>query len=991
MKKPQRELKRKETQGLFESSYSSLNKDQRLAVDSIEGPVMVVAGPGTGKTQILTLRIANILRRADVNPGNILALTFTENAASAMKKRLASIIGSEAYSIPISTFHGFANDLILSNSDIFIDLLGSKPANDADRISVLRKGLRALKLKELRPLGKPDYYIKEIISSIESLKREGIRPEDFSKIIEKEEKAFSLRDDLYHEKGAHKGKMKDIYSKEEKSLARNKELVQIYSYYKEEMNSSRLYDYSDMILEVLLAIENNETFLQSLQEKYQYILVDEHQDTNRAQNRIIELICSFDDKPNLFIVGDEKQAIYRFQGASLENFEYFKEKFPSAKTIILEQNYRSHQGILDSAHSVLAGKKELVSALKEKKSKIEVMECESFEAEHYFVAGQIDKDIKDGVSPSEIAVLYRDNRDSLMVAQALASMGLPFVIESDKDILEDRNISKLLILLKYLVNPGEESLLSQVLHLDFLGVPTLDTYRILLANSRSRDETLFDILGSKERIKELKLESGIKTHELFSRLSKWSSIAMNDFILDALNTIANESGYLEGILAKKDSFETLEKFRKLFDEARIIADHDPQSTILNFIEYIDLVRDSKIAIKRNGVIREGRVRCMTAHASKGLEFERVYITGANDGHWGNKRRYNIIKLPDSVYLLSGKKIISDNEDERRLFYVAMTRAKKHLAITYSKHSLDGKELLPTQFIKEIKPELVSVGYFEAKDIKYSTKPKKTSSSSELKDLVKEIFVSQGLSVTALNNYLQCPWKYFYINLIRLPSPLEGPMMFGTAVHSALDDLLKSQKRTKEFLLERFRIHMEVQPMSRKEVWRWLEKGDKYLSSYFDNQIKNWKEDSISELAIRDIYIREDIKLNGKIDKLEILKGNEVNVVDYKTGTPKSRNDIEGKTKNSNGDIKRQLVFYKILLDRYKDGKEYKMVSAQVDFIQTDDSGKHKSEIFYIDKIESDLLVNEIIRVSDEIISFSFENKHCDDAECQYCTLRKMTI
>jgi len=337
----------------FESAYKSLNKAQRAAVDTIEGPVMVVAGPGTGKTQILTLRIANILKQTQMNPQNILALTFTDAGAKAMRERLHRYIGAEAYQVAIYTFHGFAERLIRDYPDAYTRVIGGRPASDLDKITIVENILEDTQFKLLRPIGNPTYYVKPVLNIIGSLKKEYITPDIFAELLtEQETELMSI--EQFHAKGAHKGKERGEYTKCEKSLQKNRELLLLYRQYESLLSEGSLYDFEDMIVETVKALQSNEDMLRDLQETYQYVLADEHQDVNGSQNKILELLCNFHDQPNIFVVGDEKQAIYRFQGASLENFLYFEDMFPNTQRISLTENYRSGQTILDAAHSLIA-------------------------------------------------------------------------------------------------------------------------------------------------------------------------------------------------------------------------------------------------------------------------------------------------------------------------------------------------------------------------------------------------------------------------------------------------------------------------------------------------------------------------------------------------------------------------------------------------------------------------------------------------------------
>ena len=341
---------------VFQNEYVKLNPQQKKAVDTTEGPVMVIAGPGTGKTQILAMRIANILKSTQVNPSNILALTFTNSGVYQMKKRLLEIIGIESYKIHIHTFHSFSNEIIKSYPEIFANINEINQLTDLEQAQIVRKIIDSSNLKILKPLKAPYLYAKSIIKSIGELKQEGISPNNFDQVISKEVKSLKNNSDHVHEKGVSKGKVKVKYIEEKHRLNKNCELAKIYTKYQKELETSSKYDYADMILFVLNAFKDNGELLSIYQEKFQYILVDEFQDTNSAQNEIIKVLLSFHNRPNIFVVGDDEQSIFRFQGASLENILFFSNTYPDTEIIILKNNYRIVQKILDLSWRIFSRK-----------------------------------------------------------------------------------------------------------------------------------------------------------------------------------------------------------------------------------------------------------------------------------------------------------------------------------------------------------------------------------------------------------------------------------------------------------------------------------------------------------------------------------------------------------------------------------------------------------------------------------------------------------
>lgn len=975
----------------FEEYYKALNAEQREAVDAIDGPVMVIAGPGTGKTQILTLRIANILAKTDTPPEAILALTFTESGVASMRRRLAEIIGSPAYHVRISTFHGFCNDIIRNYPEEFPHIIGAQSITDVDQIRIMETVIDTAPLKVLRPFGDRFYYLGYALSAITKLKQEGVTPEAFATVIAKEEKAFERIDDLYYESGAHKGKMKGKYADLLKQIGKNKELAVVYAEYQKALHDQKLYDYSDMIIEALAALQNNKELLLMLQEQYQYILVDEHQDTNNAQNRILELLANFYDNPNLFVVGDEKQAIFRFQGASLENFLYFKHLYKQAKLIDLQHNYRSTQTILDLATSLMK-RGGLKSNAKHDERKLSLFAFDTSEGEAYFLAKHIKSRIAEGCRAEEIAVLYRDNRDAAPIAQMMEKVGVPFVIESSQDILQDEDIRKLIMIMRAIRDYGDPAALIDALHVDFLGADPLDIYK-LSQQAHSDRVNLYDLMARHERLA-----------PLARNLALWKTLSRNKGAGEAFEAIVRDSGMLAHVLAKPNAPEKLEKIHALFDHLKALIENHKDYALDDFLGYLDMLREHDILIKHKQTTPEaGFVRLMTAHASKGQEFDHVYIANLFDGHWGNRTRREMFKIPKQVYALMAKADPDEEEenaDERNLLYVALTRGRKDVVLSYAKQGLNNKEQLPSQFLEEIDPKYLEKGDAD----KYESELKKqrdilfapaivSGTGIQNKEFVQELFKKYGLSVTALNNYLACPWQYFYRNLIRIPEAPNKHLMYGNAVHGALkaffDRYAKGEEVGKEYLIRRFKELLTHQPIEQRDYDEALEKGQASLAGYYDQYHATWRRNVLSEFRIDGIELTPDIRLNGSIDKMEILdSGNSVNVVDYKTGKPKSRAMVAGDTASSDGDYKRQLVFYNLLLNRYMDGK-FTMVSGEVDFVEPDSKGNFKKEKFQITPAEIKDLEKTIHRVSGEILNLKFWDSKCEDKECRYCKLREI--
>jgi DNA helicase-2/ATP-dependent DNA helicase PcrA len=997
----------------FLKQYAILNEGQKKAVDTIDGPVMVVAGPGTGKTQILTMRIANILRLTDTEPENILALTFTESGVQSMRGRLSGLIGSMAYQVRITTFHGFANDAIQAYPEFFPDIIGSTPITDVDQIKLLETIIADTDLQLLKPFGDTLYYIRPILGQINTLKREGVTPEEFRIIVEKAQSVFDATEDKIHAKGAHKGKMKSAYKDEEKMLTKNQDLLQLYVQYQELLATMKHYDFSDMILSLLQAMRTDEDFLLQLQERHQYVLVDEHQDTNNAQNKILELLVNFHDSPNLFVVGDTKQSIYRFQGASLENFFYFQHLYPQAQLVTLTHNYRSSQAILDSAESLIASDHALLAQSTRNERPVSVVAHQEAVSEYLFVVEDIQSRIDDGVAPEDIAVLYRNNADAGEIASILQKKGIAHRIESDENILLQPEIQILLTYLRGAHDPTNNTLLSPVLFDSRSGVLVLDAIKITRAAHRNKKATIIDILRDTQTHEVLGIDSK-QAVALSGRIIAWAGSAQRDHVMVFLERMITESGLLDQVLSHPQVTEKLALLTKFFGVGRSVAERKFDAKIGDFLEHIDTLQAHNIAIKQ-GSRRAipGHVRLMTAHRSKGLEFSYVYIIKAIDGHWGNKSRRELLPLVPAVYQLfempetteHADTIQDKNADERRLFYVALTRAKEHVVISYHGADMDGREKLPSQFIGEIHQELIEMQTIDddraqsalAQSILFQPaivdQLSRDEKKSQMQAFAREKFLEQGLSVSALNNYLKSPWLFFFRNLVRIPSAPNKSQSFGNAVHGALqrffDMAQDGEVPSITFLLDEFSAKLQGQLLSDTDRRDTLMKGNAVLADWYENKDGIWTTNTKNEVGIYGVFLPGTeggdlpIRLTGVLDKLECAEDDphHVRVVDYKTGKTKSENYVRGSTKGSNGDYYRQLVFYKLLLRYYHEGR-YQMDEGVLEFIEPTDSGKYSTMVFAISDEEVDELEEQIKKAAQDIVTLGFWDTEPDPEHCE---------
>ena len=455
---------------VFDAAYTQLNPAQKQAVETLEGPVMVVAGPGTGKTQVIAMRTANILRKTQMRPSNILCLTFSVSGATAMRERLRSLIGADAYGITVKNFHGFCNDLISEYPVVFESWSALEQISDVERYRSINKIIDEL-LPDLKIVNPKNPYrrTREIIGRISQLKREGVvNPDQLEKIAV-----------AYEEEMASKSKEGTKAHEKNLLTARKfREFLQIFQKYQEMLQETQRYDYEDMILFVLEALKEEEWLLQSLQERYQYILVDEFQDTNGAQYQLIDALTTYpmlDHQPNVCVVGDDDQAIYRFQGANLANILAFHERFPDAPTIALTTSYRCTQSILDAAGSLishnterLVGKidgleKDLTTGREGESAAPRLIFSPSDVTETWMLADLIQEKLDAGTEPNQIAVLVQKNAELQPIYDTLFAREIPVQMSGKVDLLAHLLVQQTIAILRAIESPRDNGKLAAAL------------------------------------------------------------------------------------------------------------------------------------------------------------------------------------------------------------------------------------------------------------------------------------------------------------------------------------------------------------------------------------------------------------------------------------------------------------------------------------------------------------------------------------------------
>jgi DNA helicase II / ATP-dependent DNA helicase PcrA len=983
----------------FSKALRKLNPEQLKAVNTIEGPVMVIAGPGTGKTQILTLRIANILQKTDTLPQNILALTFTDSAAYNMRQRLLEFVGTTSYKVVISTFHSFASSLIKEYPDYFNNLPSKEALDDITRIQILESILDKNQFNLLKPPNSPHYYLNAILSSVSTLKREAVLPKDLAKILKQDlRKLENEKDDL----------SKSNFISKEKQILKNLELLDIYKKYQQSLINLNRFDYEDMINWVRDALKNNQDFSQIVQEKYQYLLVDEYQDTNNSQNEIINLLTSFwGENANIFVVGDDEQAIFRFQGASLENITSFLKAYPKAQIITLKNNYRSQQNILNGSRTLISNNKfnlqkqlpnidrNLISKTNLPSKKIKIINIKNQSEENLFLAKKIKHLISKKVNLNQIAIIVRNNADLLSASDSLSHFNIPNFIVGGDNVLDSIAVKYLITLFKVIKNiriNQEGSNLFTLLNYPFTNIKALSILKLYRLSSKSGESFLNISQKNKSKIKNyIKKLINLNQKETENTFIKFAEISLK------------KSGFLNWLINQKDK-SLLQDINSFFDLIKNLNQSDKDLHIDKFLDAIETLKENNIKISSSSdTDLANKVTITTAHKAKGQEWDFVFILNCIDGKWGGQTVRNLITLSSGI--LNSNQDHDPIEDERRLFYVALTRARRQVYITSAlSYSSQGRirQTLPSQFIEEIKEENKIT-----KTIKYKEKslnklfinnlsPIKNNLKTKEKELIDNILKDFRLSVTALNTYLDCHYKFKLNNLYRIPSAKKTYLSFGTAVHSALEKFhkkyqLEQKLPSSEYLLDEFEAALKKEVLTRNEQTDRLSQGKKFLNKYFQIHRENMKPSLYIEKffgTTTSPIILDDIFLTGKIDRIDLINSQtkEIKVIDYKTGKKKTRGQIEGTTADESGSLKRQLIFYRLLSD-LDPSFPYKVTQAELDFIQSPaEMGKSGKESFNISEKDVQELKEIVKKVYKKIKNHQFSRTK-NYIQCSNCEFK----
>ena len=636
------------------SLLTGLNKEQQQAVQHTEGPLLILAGAGSGKTKVLTVRIAHLLAQG-VNPYEILAITFTNKAAKEMKSRVEGLVGDVANRIWLSTFHSFCAKFLRFELDNFLGYNSNFTIYDtSDSQAVIKAALKALNLDD-------KYYpVGAMIAAISDAKNKLLFASDFRK------------------------QARDFYQQK---------VADVYEYYERELRKNNALDFDDLLLVAVKLLQSNEAVLDKYSKRFRYVMIDEYQDTNHAQYLLAKLLASY--WKNIAVVGDADQSIYAWRGADIQNILDFEKDYPNCTSIKLEQNYRSTKIILDAANAVIENnegrpKKNLWTD-KTEGAKIQHFTAQSEHEEAAFIGDTIAKkhDIH-GIPYGDMAILYRTNAQSRVLEEALIKRALPYTMVGGTKFYDRKEIKDVLAYLRVLYNPFDDLSLLRIINVPKRSIGAT-TVAKLQDYARANGTSLFMTLTQLHLVDTIKGKTKEKLEEFGILIFTLVAEMEDKTVLDILESILDRTGYLAQLEESTDPQDQAraENIGELLSVAKDFQDTNPSGTVEDFLEQVALVNDVDSFEQE-----ESKVTLMTLHAAKGLEFPIVFLGGLEEG-----------LFPHSRTLMNPEEI----EEERRLAYVGITRAEKELYISNATtRTVFGRtsSYLPSRFIDEIPEELV---------------------------------------------------------------------------------------------------------------------------------------------------------------------------------------------------------------------------------------------------------------------------------------------
>lgn len=908
-----------------------LNVSQRKAVLHENGPLLIVAGAGTGKTTVLTRRYAHLLLSKGLSTENVLAVTFTEKAAGEMEDRVLGLLPNGTYDFWISTFHGLCQRL-LEEYALEIGLpTRFRLLTETDGWLLLKRRLYELPLDYYRPLGNPVKFLSELLRHFSRAKDEGVTPERYLEFAEH----AALDGDAEFVTGER---------------ARLKEISDCYFTYRKILREEGALDFGDLITETLRLLRERPRVLKELRERFRYVLVDEFQDTNWAQYELIRLLAG--EMRNLTVVGDDDQAIYKFRGASLANILQFRDDYPDAATVTLTENYRSRQEILDAAYACITkndpnrlevrladtGLVKKLTGIRGGGGSIRVSWHRTLEDEAEGVANRI-RELKEEdpeLSWSDIAVLSRSNDGAEPFIRALERHGIPFRFFALRGLYAKTEVVNIAAVFSLLDGYRESSAVWRVMTSPMGEFPAKDVAAFLQYASRKTGSSLWSAVESARAIPGVEAETVRRAERLVSRVDALAEAARRETPLRMLQLVLDKTEYLQKIMRlpegeKTDSINVLNAFA---DRIRRYEASTHAPTLKGFMDEFrqEIESGEEGALDADPSEGPDLVKVLTVHASKGLEFRHVFVVSMVDQRFPTRARKDAIPLPDGLVNERLPEGDAHLEEERRLFYVAMTRAKDSVTLTGAESYGGSRKKKPSVFLGETGIDLASLEPKEPSSIVSLAPPPPLDVEDVMTE--REAFpLKRRFSFTQLAAFQSCPLQYKFAHVYKIPILGSFQKSFGNCIHLTFEDVLKLHiERGMSRQGDLFGISPSVAPVAAGfrvtteealEIYekRWAENDDWYETKGRYEEYRSKGREAVKTMM--DAWTREppdvayiergfewsvgEHSLRGKIDRIDRLPDGAFAIVDYKTGSPKTEDTVERKDKE-------QLWIYQLAME-----------------------------------------------------------------------------
>jgi len=963
-----------------------LNKEQQAAVTHENGPLLIVAGAGTGKTKSIVSRIAWLVENKKAEINEILALTYTDKAANEMIERIDLLMPYGYGEHWISTFHSFC-DKILKKHIVELGLgTNYKLFTETDCWILLRQNIDKLNLDYFRSNSNPTRFFQDLLKYFSRCQDEGIFPE---KYLHYAENLTLDSDNIEFVSGINWQNIDNEQKKEIRSveIKKQKELAGAYYAYKNILRENGALDFADLVSLTYKLFQKSPFLLTKYRQQFKYILVDEFQDTNFLQYQLIKLLS--EPQNNLTVVGDDDQSIYKFRGASISNIMQFMDDFPQAKSVVLTENYRSGQNILDFAYKFIAQNnpnrleiklglnKKLLSRCEEKGE----VNCLNF-ADGYDEANNVIKKIielreMENPSWSDFAILFRAKSSADFFIQALNFAGVPYQFLAESGLYNQRAIMDLLCYFDLLGNYHDSVAMYQILSWSIFNIEQEQIIKICQI-AKQKSLSLYEAGQQAAAINGINQETSKQLNILFSYLQKHAVLAKKEKPFAIFLRILHETGYLAYLnknidREKKQALHYLEQFGQ---KIKNFEQNNKTAYINDFVKIIKMEMEAGESgpISFDPEIGPDMVKIMTVHSAKGLEFQNVFIVNMVDRKFPSDNRTEAIDMPEVFIKEKSDSKNAHIEEERRLFYVAATRAKKRLFLTWAKNYNSEREKKPSKFLLEA--GFSSFEQAEVKSDKFFFDFQTEKSSKDNYDL------PEKFSISDIILYEKCPQRYKFAKILKIPTFGHGSLSFGTTIHETLKqfvfeyesdkaeqtDIFGGMKQENKPDLKRLREIYENNWLddwyrNKEEKQQYHENGLKLLKNFYEDFLRQKPKIKFLEYPFR--WKIGSYQFTGRIDRIDEVNDSFV-IIDYKTGQTKTE---------LNAEDKRQLLFYQIVAEESLKFKLEKLVYYYLE------SGE-KTEFIGQTK-DKEKLKERLLDVIAQIKNNCFEPK-ASEFNCQYC-------